>query len=43
MQLLNIPVEIAGDTNENKERRGTSWASATRTAPEASDRGGWGK
>ena len=27
-QLLNIPVEMAGDSNE--ERRGTSWARATR-------------
>jgi hypothetical protein len=27
-QLLNIPVEMAGDANE--ERRGTSWARATR-------------
>ena len=30
MQLLDIAVEIAGDANENKERRGTTWASATR-------------
>jgi hypothetical protein len=30
MQLLNIPVEIAGDANEDKEQRGTSWARATR-------------
>ena len=30
MQLLNIPVELAEDVNEDKEQRGTSWASATR-------------
>jgi hypothetical protein len=32
MQLLNIPVDIAGDANEDKEweQRGTTWASATR-------------
>jgi hypothetical protein len=30
MQLPSIPVEIAGGANEYKERRGTSWASATR-------------
>jgi hypothetical protein len=30
MQLLNISVEIAGDANEDKEQRGTSWASVTR-------------
>jgi hypothetical protein len=30
MQLLDIPVEIARDVSENKERRGTSWASSTR-------------
>jgi hypothetical protein len=26
----NIPVELAGDANEDKEQRGTSWAIATR-------------
>jgi hypothetical protein len=30
MQLLNIPIELAEDANEDKEQRGTSWASATR-------------
>jgi hypothetical protein len=30
MQLLIIPVELAEDANEDKEQRGTSWASATR-------------
>jgi hypothetical protein len=30
MQLLDIPVELAEDANEDKEQRGTSWASATR-------------
>jgi hypothetical protein len=25
MQLLNIPVELADDANEDKEHRGTSW------------------
>jgi hypothetical protein len=30
MQLLNIPIELAEDANEDKEQRGTGWASATR-------------
>jgi hypothetical protein len=30
MHRLDIPVEFVGDTNETEERRGTSWASATR-------------
>ena len=29
MQLLNIPIELAVDANEDKEQRGTGWASAT--------------
>jgi hypothetical protein len=30
MQLLNIPIEFAEDAKEDKDQRGTSWASATR-------------
>jgi hypothetical protein len=30
MQMLNIQVDMAGDTKENREERGTSWARATR-------------
>jgi hypothetical protein len=30
MHSFDIPVECVGDTNETEERRGTSWASATR-------------